>query len=186
MSLSWLPNAITLLRVALVGPVVWLIVQGQYPFAILLFFIAGFSDGVDGYLAKNFGWHTRVGALIDPLADKLLLACSFITLAWVGLVPVWLAALVVFRDLVIIGGAAAYHCLVGPVPGEPTRISKLNTGLELLFVLSVLSRSAWSWPQEISIVVLGAAVYVTVVISGIDYVWSWSLRARADSRASRQ
>ena len=179
MSLSWLPNAISLLRVALVAPVLVLIIRGRYDLALLLFFVAGFSDGVDGYLAKRFNWRTRFGALLDPLADKLLVACTFIALVYVGLAPLWLGAIVILRDIVIMGGATAYNFLIRPVHGEPTRVSELNTGLELLFVLFALARAAFGWPQEITIIVLGAAVYATVVISGIEYVWSWSRRARS-------
>lgn len=178
MTLRWLPNAISLMRIALVAPILWLMVQGRFEPAIVLFFIAGFSDGLDGWLAKRFHWHTRLGALLDPVADKLLVAGAFITLVYTGHVPVWLAVLVVLRDVIIIGGAAAYNFLVGPVEGEPTRISKLNTALELLYVLFVLSRAAYEWPPEISITVLGAGVLVTVVVSGIDYVWSWTRRAQ--------
>jgi len=85
---------------------------------------------------------------------------------------------VVLRDVVIVGGATAYNFLIGPVPGEPTRVSKLNTALELLLVTFVLSRAAFDWPPAISVIVLGAGVLVTVVVSGIDYVWSWAERAR--------
>ena len=92
--------------------------------------------------------------------------------------PVWLATVVILRDVVIVGGAMAYNFIVKPVEGEPTKISKLNTTMQLLFLLFVLSRAAFDWPEEISITVLGAAVLVTVVISGVDYVWSWSNRAR--------
>jgi cardiolipin synthase len=178
MSLRWLPNAISLFRIALVVPILLLIVEGRYEVALILFFVAGFSDGVDGYLAKRFDWHTRLGALLDPIADKLLVAGTFLILVYTDHVPVWLAAIVILRDVVIVGGAATYNFLVGPVEGEPTRISKLNTALELLFVLFVLSRAAFGWPADISITVLGAAVLVTVVISGVDYVWSWTRRAR--------
>ena len=178
MTLRWLPNAISIMRIALVAPILWLMIQGRFEPAIVLFFIAGFSDGLDGWLAKRFHWHTRLGALLDPVADKLLVAGAFITLVYTGHVPVWLAILVVLRDVIIIGGAAAYNFLVGPVEGEPTRISKLNTALELLYVLFVLSRAAYEWPPEISITILGAGVLVTVVVSGIDYVWSWTRRAQ--------
>lgn len=178
MSLRWLPNAISLFRIALVAPILVLILEGRYELALVLFFIAGFSDGLDGYLAKRFSWHTRLGALLDPIADKLLVAGTFLILVYTGHVPVWLAALVVLRDVVIVGGAAAYNFFVGPVEGEPTRVSKLNTALELLFLLFVLSRAAFGWPTDTSVTVIGAAVLVTVVVSGIDYVWSWTRRAR--------
>lgn len=178
MNLRWLPNAISLLRIALVVPIVWLMLHGRFEQAIVLFFIAGFSDGLDGWLAKHYGWHTRLGGILDPVADKLLVASAFITLVYTGHVPLWLAALVVLRDVVIVGGATAYNFLIGPVEGEPTRISKLNTALELLYVLFVLSRAAFAWPSETIVTVLGAGVLVTVVVSGIDYVWSWTRRAQ--------
>ena len=178
MSLSWLPNAISLLRIVLVPPVLILILDDQFGWALALFFIAGFSDGLDGYLAVRFDWTTRLGALLDPAADKLLITGMFVTLAWAGHIPVWLAAVVILRDVVIVLGAVAYNFIVKPVPGEPTRISKLNTALQMLFVLFVLSRAGFGWPDEITITVLGAAILVTGVISGVDYVWSWSQRAR--------
>ena len=167
-----------MLRIALVPPILILIVKGDFAWAIGLFWLAGFSDGVDGYLAKRFNWHTRLGALLDPIADKLLVAGLFITLAYSQHIPVWLAAVVILRDVIIVAGAAAYNFLVRPVQGEPTRVSKLNTALQLLFLLFVLSRAGFGWPDQISITVLGAAVLITVVISGVDYVWSWSRRAR--------
>lgn len=181
MSLNWLPNAISLLRIALIAPILILILQGSFGWALALFWLAGFSDGVDGYLAKRFEWHTRLGALLDPVADKLLVAGLFITLAYTQDIPVWLAAVVILRDVVIVAGATAYNFLVRPVEGEPTRVSKLNTALQLLFLLFVISRAGFGWPEEISITVLGASVLITVVISGVDYVWSWSRRARRGS-----
>ena len=177
MSLSWLPNAISLFRIALVPPILALLLNGRHDIALVLFFVAGFSDGLDGYLAKRFEWHSRSGALLDPIADKLLVAGTFVTLSITGHLPVWLAAIVILRDVVIVGGAMAYNFLVRPVEGEPTRISKLNTAIELLLVLFVISRAGFGWPDKITITMLGAAVLVTVVISGIDYVWSWTNRA---------
>lgn len=178
MSFSWIPNAISLLRIALIAPILLLILNGGFGWAIILFCLAGFSDGVDGYLAKRFDWGTRLGALLDPIADKLLVAGLFITLAYMQHIPVWLASVVILRDVVIVAGATAYNFLVGPVQGEPTRVSKLNTALELLFLLFVMSRAGFGWPNEITNTVLGASILVTVVISGVDYVWSWSRRAR--------
>ena len=178
MTLNWLPNAISMLRIALVAPILVLIVKGDFVWALALFWLAGFSDGVDGYLAKRFNWHTRLGALLDPIADKLLVSGTFITLAYTQHIPVWLAAVVILRDVIIIAGATAYNFLVRPVQGEPTRISKVNTALQLLFLLFVLSRAGFGWPDQITITILGASILVTVVISGVDYVWSWSRRAR--------
>lgn len=179
MTLRWLPNAVSLLRIALVVPILLLILDGRFGIALVLFFIAGFSDGVDGYLAKRFDWHTRLGALLDPVADKLLVAGTFIMLTYTQHIPLWLAAVVILRDVVIVGGATAYNFLVRPIEGEPSRISKLNTALQLMFLLFVLSRAGFGWPEQISLTVLGAAILITVVISGVDYVLRWSIRARA-------
>jgi cardiolipin synthase len=166
------------MRIALIAPILILILQGSFGWALALFGLAGFSDGLDGYLAKRFDWHTRLGALLDPIADKLLVAGLFITLAYTQDIPVWLAAVVIVRDVVIVAGAMVYNFLVRPVEGEPTRVSKLNTALQLLFLLFVISRAGFGWPEPIALTVLGASVLVTVVISGVDYVWSWSRRAR--------
>ena len=117
MSLSWLPNAISLLRIALVAPILWLMLNGQFGWALALFALAGFSDGLDGYLAVRFDWSTRLGGLLDPTADKLLITGMFVTLAWTGQIPVWLAAAVILRDLVIVSADA-----VRAVCFEPGRV----------------------------------------------------------------
>jgi cardiolipin synthase len=178
MSLNWIPNAISGLRIALVAPVLLLILNEQFGWALLLFWVAGFSDGIDGYLATRYNWQTRTGALLDPIADKLLVAGMFITLTYTQHIPVWLTAIVLFRDVVIVGGAVAYNYLIKPVEGEPTWISKINTLMLLLFLLFVLSRAEFGWPDKITLTVLGAATMVTVVISGFDYVVQWADRAR--------
>lgn len=173
MSLRWLPNAISLLRIALIPPIVVLIARDEFGWALGLFLVAGMSDGIDGYLAKRFAWNSRLGAFLDPAGDKLLVASSYGTLAFLGLIPPWLAVVVICRDVVIVAGSILYHCLVRPLEGEPTRISKLNTALEFLLLVFVLSRAGYGWPEAITVTVLGAAVLVTVVISGFDYVSTW-------------
>lgn len=180
MSLHWLPNAISIMRIALVGPVVYLILKEDFANALLLFLVAGISDGIDGFLARTFRWQSNIGALLDPLADKMLTIGSFAALWSLGMVPAWLALLVVIRDVVIMGGAATYHLLIGPVEGNATVVSKFNTVMVLLLVLCLLSAAAYGWPGDNIITLLGAAVFVTVVISGVDYVWSWSIKAKTE------
>lgn len=184
MSLRWLPNAICVFRIALVIPVVLCLLAEQYALAFVLIFVAGASDGVDGFLAKTFGWRTRLGGLLDPAADKLLLMSVFLTLTWLGHVPAGLAAIVVGRDLVIVAGAVVYRWLVGPVEGRPTAISKLNTAFQLGFVLFTLTQVAWGWPAQISLTVLGAAVVFTSLTSGMDYMIVWTREARRRRPAS--
>ena len=179
MSLSWLPNAISIMRIMLILPILVLFVNDEFGWALTLFVIAGLSDGVDGYLAKTYGWNTRLGAFLDPAGDKLLVAWSFGTLAFLGHIPVWLAVIVIMRDVIIVAGSFMYHYLVRRLEGEPTFISKFNTGLEFAFLIFVMARAGFGWPDQITITVVGAAVLVTVVISGYDYVSNWIRSARS-------
>ena len=180
MSLAWLPNAISIMRIALILPILWLFVSDEFGWALALFVVAGLSDGIDGYLCKNFGWQSRLGGFLDPAGDKLLVAWSFGTLAYLGYVPVWLAVIVILRDIVIVAGSFMYHYLVRRLEGEPTRISKLNTGLEFAYLIFVMSQAGYGWPEPITTTVVGAAVLVTVVISGYDYVSNWIRSARVE------
>jgi len=179
MHLKWIPNIISIFRILLILPVLLLIFRSQYQWALFLFLIAALSDALDGYLAKHFGWRTRVGALLDPVADKLLIAGSYIVLAWLNLIPFWLTAIVVSRDLIIAIGVFIYSFIIEPFEGEATRISKINTFLELLFVLVILCSIAFDWSANSVITVIGSAVLVTVFISGIDYIISWIRRIRS-------
>lgn len=178
MSLSWLPNAVSVTRIVLVAPIVGLLLRSEFGWALALITIAGLSDGIDGYLAKRFGWHTRIGAILDPAGDKLLMAGCFATLAYVSLIPAWLAAIVILRDVIIVAGSTLVNFRVQPLTGEPTRISKLNTLFELMFLLSVIARAGFGWPEQITVTVLGASILVTVVISGTHYVATWFVLGR--------
>ena len=125
--LRHLPNLITCMRFILIGPILWALLTKCYPLAFYLFLIAGLSDGLDGLLARFFDWTTPLGALLDPLADKLLLMGSFIVLAYLQQIPVWLTIMVIGRDIWIMGGALLYRYWVGPLDYKPVWISKLNT-----------------------------------------------------------
>ena len=183
MNLNWLPNAICIVRVLLVGPIVVMLLDERFLAALVLIAIAGFSDALDGYLARAFDWRTPLGSLLDPAADKLLIVSVFLTMTVLGLVPIFLTIVVVVRDVVIIGGAAAYGWLIGPVQGEPTVISKLNTACQLSFVLFTLTDAALMWPPGPVLTVLGAAVLFTSLTSGLNYVVGWSKRAWRNSNA---
>lgn len=176
---SDIPNLITIGRMLLVPPTAWALVQHQYSLALGLFFVAGVSDGLDGFLAKQFNWASRLGAILDPLADKALLVACYAALSWTGLLPGWLFVLVVLRDLVIVVGAIAYHYRVAYLEAKPTLVSKLNTVMQILLVLLVIVQQATSWGQRAWIEPLVYVVSVTTLWSGINYVITWSRRARA-------
>ncbi|HSG65408.1 MAG TPA: CDP-alcohol phosphatidyltransferase family protein [Gammaproteobacteria bacterium] len=184
MSWKWLPNAICVVRVLLVAPIVLTLLEQNFVAALVLIVLAGFSDALDGFLARTFDWRTPLGSLLDPAADKLLIVSAFLTLSYEGLVPVALTLVVVIRDVVIVGGAALYQWLIAPVRGEPTIISKLNTACQLLFVLCTLTAEAMAWPPTPVLTVLGAAVFFTSVTSGLNYVVGWSKRAWGSSGAT--
>lgn len=178
MDYSWIPNAISLMRLFMIAPIILLFVNYEFGWALLLFAIAGLSDGIDGWVAKKYDWNTRLGKFLDPAADKLLVAWSFGTLAYLGLIPVWLAAIVIGRDVVIVAGSFMFHYLVHRLEGDPTFISKLNTALEFTFLILVMLRAAFGVLDDTTITVVGAAVLVTVVVSGYDYVAGWVRGAR--------
>ncbi|MDZ4261336.1 MAG: CDP-alcohol phosphatidyltransferase family protein [Pseudomonadota bacterium] len=172
-----IPNLLSIARILLSLPVAWLLLNERFSEALLLFFIAGVSDGLDGYLAKRFDWRSRLGSILDPLADKTLLVTSFLCLVWVGLIPVWLLALVVGRDLVIVLGGLAFHWLIGRYDMEPTWVSKLNTVLQITLVLAlVLSNGLYILPDVLLIGLLYGAC-LTTVLSGLDYMWTWGRKA---------
>ncbi len=177
-----IPNLLTAARILLVVPVIWALHLQRFDVALVLFFVAGVTDGLDGFLAKHFGWTSHLGELLDPIADKLLLVSCYLMLAWLGLLPVWLVVLVLLRDLIIVGGATLYHFRVEKLQASPTHVSKLNTLLQILLVLLVITSQALGWDAQALLSALIYAVSVTVLWSGTDYVITWSRRAREARR----
>jgi cardiolipin synthase len=184
-SLRQLPNLICLARIALVVPIAMLLHAGEFSAALWLFGVAAFSDALDGFLAKRFGWTTELGKTLDPLADKLLLVTVFIMLAVDGHIPAWLTVVVVARDVIIGLGTLAYMRFFGPLHGRATAVSKLNTGVQLLFVLAVVAALAFGYPTRPVLITLGAATFVTTCVSGLDYIVTYIRRASVVARARR-
>ncbi len=176
-SLRSLPNLISLIRLALVPPAGWLILHQYFDAALALFFVAGASDAVDGFLARRFGWQTRLGGFLDPLADKLLILVCLGMLVLGGVLPWWLLLAVVARDAIIAVGAGAYHWLVGPFEARPSLLSKFNTLCQIAVVLAaLLVRAGWPFPES-KLAWLVWAALATTVLSGAGYLWSWGRRA---------
>jgi len=176
-SLRNLPNLLSLLRIVLVAPVVFYILQKNYIPALVLFVIAGITDGVDGWLAKHFGWQSRLGAILDPLADKLLLISSYISFAWLDLLPIWLVLSVILRDVIIVTGGVLYQFFFGKVTINPTYISKLNTLMQIVLIAVMLLSLAWLPINDMAIIVLIWIVLLTTIASGLVYVFAWGSRA---------
>ena len=175
MSYSMLPNALSVIRIILTVPVVIALLKGQYLLALLLFLLAGISDALDGWIAKHFSFQTRLGSILDPMADKILLTCTFITLYWVGILPLWLLMLIFVRDVIIIAGALGYF--LGEMTSDsellqPTLISKFNTVLQIALVLFLLLIQIY---VEFSIFLEMVLIIVatSTALSGADYMWLW-------------
>jgi cardiolipin synthase len=166
-----------LARIALVWPICVALQTGDYVLSVGLFVIAAISDGLDGYLAKRFGWTSEVGKWIDPLADKLLLVAVFITTSWMGLVPWWLAAAAVARDIMIVLGAIIFRVWFGPLRGRPTIVSKINTLFQLVYLLGVMMQAAFGFPPSEILAALAVITLITTILSGGDYVFAFTRRA---------
>jgi len=177
-----IPNLITGLRILLVGPFLWLLLEEHYGPALWLFIIAGVSDALDGFLAKYFGWTSELGGLLDPLADKLLLLGAMLALGWLNELPRWLVALVVARDVVIVSGAVSYHLLIERFEATPLLVSKLNTLLQLLLTLAVIVHYGMAAQPVWLITGLIYLTALTTIWSGAAYVRQWGRRARSRRR----
>lgn len=186
MRLKDTPNIISALRLFAVVPLVWLLLSNELAWALVLFAVAGISDGIDGFLAKHYGWQSRLGGILDPLADKALLVSSFLVLGSMGLIPPWLVMAAVLRDLVIVAGALVYNYLVEEVEASPTFASKLNTLMQLILIVAVIM-DAGPWPlPDATVATLVWICLATVTVSGVEYVWVWTARARARARPRHQ
>jgi cardiolipin synthase len=178
---SWsprhIPNVISSIRILLVAPIAVALASHQLATTTALFGVAALSDALDGFLAKRYGWQSELGAALDPAADKLLLVTVFVTLAYLRLVPLWLMAAAVVRDAIIVLGALLYRYCFGALVLRPSMLSKFNTLCQAAFILAVVGREEFSVPPAWIVMVLGALVFATVVISGIDYILIYGRRA---------
>jgi len=175
MSFSMLPNALSIIRIILTVPIVIALLKGQYLLTISLFLLAGLTDALDGWIAKQFSFQSRLGSILDPMADKILLTCTFLTLYWVEILPLWLLLLICAREIIIVAGALGYF--LGEISGEsgllqPTLISKFNTVLQITLVLFLLLiQLAVEFAEWLEIVFI--IVATSTALSGADYMWLW-------------
>jgi cardiolipin synthase len=170
-ALLTLPNAITFARLCAVPAAVWLVLQGRLDAAFWVFVAAGISDAVDGWLARVSNSRSRLGAILDPVADKALLVSIYVTLAAVGVLPDWLAILVVFRDLLIVGGVLVLYVLGQPPAIQPNLLSKANTALQITLAAAALLVAGYGLSAGGLIELLVLATAATTFASGAVYVW---------------
>ena len=182
---SQIPNAITIARMVVALPLLWLLTHEQFPQALVLALLAGMSDVVDGFLAKRYGWQSVLGGILDPIADKLLLSVCLFGLWWSEHLPTWLVATILLRDLTVGIGAFAWWRWSGAIRPAPTGISKVTTLSQLLLVALVLAHLsgfdlAPSWLAPLML-----ATAAVTVVSGLHYVVDYSLRAWRGQRGEQ-
>jgi cardiolipin synthase len=175
--LRYLPNCLTLSRLLLAGPLGFLILQGRYREALVVGALAGLTDALDGFFARRLNAHSRFGAALDPIADKVLVTVAFLSFAQTGLIPWYLALAVILRDLVILLGASCYHWLIGPFEFAATPLSKANMFIQIAFCILVLLVQLLPAMTPATLTLGAAAVLFFAGASGADYVIKWSARA---------
>lgn len=172
--MAWsLPNLISALRLMLVPLIVSLMLGRDYDLAFAVFVIAGFSDAVDGYIAKRFAMATTLGAYLDPIADKALLVCVYVTLGVQGQVPQLLVTLVVARDLLIVGAVILSYVIGHPLRIAPLMLSKINTAAQIMLAAMLLAELGFLNQIHAAIAPAEWIVGATTILSGLAYFLAW-------------
>jgi cardiolipin synthase len=172
-----LPNVITFARLCAVPGAVWLMLQHRLDLAFWIFVAAGLSDGLDGWLARVRNARSRLGAVLDPVADKALLVSVYVTLAAIGVLPDWLAILVVFRDVLIVGGVILLWLLGQPPTIRPLMVSKVTTVLQIALAAAALLLAGYGQGDSMLIDLLVLATAAATLASGAAYVVQAARRA---------
>lgn len=167
-----LPNAITIARLCAIPVAIWLILKHRLDLAFWVFVAAGVSDALDGWLARVRNSRSAFGAILDPIADKALLVSVYVTLAAIGVLPDWLAILVVFRDLLIVGGVLALWVHGQPPAIRPLLVSKVNTVAQIALAALALGLTGYAIEAPLLLEALVWLVAATTLASGAAYVAS--------------
>lgn len=180
-----LPNLISLLRLAAVPVVGWLILHERWEAACWLFLAAAVSDGIDGFLARWLDQMTPLGAALDSVADKALGLVTLVMLTLEQAIPVWVTLAILVRDSIIVLGAASYRSLAGHIEIHPTWLGKTHMAAEFTLLALVLGGLAGFVALEGWLEPLFTTVFVIAVVSGVQYVWIWSAKARRERLATQ-
>jgi len=178
-----IPNLLTLARIILTPFIIYAIIEHQAVLALLLMAIAGITDMLDGAIARYFNQRSTVGAFMDPLADKLLLISTIVTLYFIDQIPLFLFLAVIFRDLIIIVGAIAYEMVTHKLEIQPSIASKITTFLQIFLVLIALAEMAWQWPGNHILFVSIWLTFAFTCMSGLQYMVVWMRKAVNDEGA---
>src|SRR5258705_4979757 len=165
-----LANWLTTLRILLIPVFVTLLVYRHPTAALLVFCLASLTDLLDGYIARSRGAQTRLGAFLDPVADKLLLTSAFVTLTWLKVIPFWIAVVVVSRDLVLSVGVLVIHVAGGTVHPAPSWIGKMSTVFQMLTVLAAMAAVYFQLLPAFVTTLLAWGTAAFTITSGLQYI----------------
>ncbi len=170
-----IPNLLSILRMGLIPWFVVAVLDGRSSQALWVFAVAGITDALDGFIARFWKQQSVLGAYLDPMADKMLLVTAYVVLSIPGLrsglvIPSWVTALVITRDVVIVAVALILYLAQGVSRFPPTPLSKLNTGTQVGAVILVLLSARWS-ELEISATIAVYLVALFTLGSGIEYIY---------------
>jgi cardiolipin synthase len=168
-------NQLTLLRMLLIPAFVILVVYGHLGWALTVFVTAGVTDGLDGLIARRSGQKTKLGAWLDPMADKLLLVTTFIVLSLPGLqlenrFPIWLTVCIISRDIVIVATVAIVNLAIGPRTFQPSIFGKIATATYIVTAVAAMLFNYLGYQALIVDVLIWASLAITL-ISSFHYIW---------------
>ncbi len=179
--ISQIPNILTISRLLLFAPIVYCIFAEHWLYVLLLMIVAGLTDFADGLFARKFDWTSRFGRLVDPIADKVTFAGTFLVLWVQGHIPTWLAMIVFSREVLILGGLVVYRLVLKQLDVEPTFISKVNTYVLVLLVLALIYSMTDLVGTDLAKMLLEPLLFwmcaILTIASGLDYVRVWGTKA---------
>lgn len=164
------PNILTLIRILLIPAFVILIINKSFGWALVIFAIAGITDGIDGLIARITRQRTELGAYLDPIADKLLISAAFVTLAIIEILPSWLAVIVITRDVIILLGILVMILIDYRPKIEPSLVSRVTTVFQILTIILVLMVEYGSFFRHLSTVLIYGTTLFTI-LSGVHYIY---------------
>jgi len=184
-----IPNIISVIRILLVIPTALALWQNHYTQALILMTVAGVSDAVDGAVARRFNWMSELGKALDPIADKLLVGVMIVVFTLQGHLPLWVALIVLSRDVIILAGAAIYRRWFERVGFNPTFLSKANTAIQIItLVLLLVALCDFSMISEWAAAAVDPHLFYVLAVlgvaSGVDYVVTWGQRGLKTGRSS--
>jgi len=175
-----IPNSLTLLRILLIPVYIGLLIYERFDQALIVLLIAGITDALDGTIARAANQKTKLGAFLDPLADKLLLTSGFVTLSIIHLIPSWVTIVVVSRDAMLLLGTAVAQLTETEIDITPTFLGKGTTFLQLSYVLLVIFLSSRQITLDYLLPLLTGMVLFTT-LSGLHYLYRGYRRTGAVS-----